>query len=358
MRLYIMVEPNFKNTSSCGAIYKGLKQALSKKRMKHTLVSSIGEIGYSEEQTFLIIVSTNIAFISNSVAVCDRMNFHPIILTPQLLHSLPGVYSDVTSDIRHSMRYLMSYLKKNGKERPALYGISDKSLPDVARRDRFLEKHILPTSAEDVYYNKTTLDDCFNLFKKKIDRYDSVICPNDYVAIHLVKSLKKINYPIKNIKIISHGQLLISARYHREIVSLSVGYENFGKAAITICEQLQNNPDLLYMSLSVKSRINPDVETQVEPIELNNAIDLENEGDAFYKDPDIKNMILIEKLLNSSDKIDLTILDMVLNGSSYEDISSACFLSMSATKYRVRRMVQSCNCYSKLQLTELIKKYI
>lgn len=357
MHLYIIVEPAFKTTSSCNIIFKGLKSILRKKRISHLTVSSVSEIT-EFDHAYLIIISNNMSFIHNLVAECDRAKVHPVILTPQLLHSLPGVYSDVTSDVRHSIRYLMSFLKKSKVTSPALYGISENSFPDMARRDRFLEKHILPTSEDAVFYNRTGLDDCFKNFFEHIKKYDCIICPNDYVAIHLIKKLKENGLSTDNFKLISYGQLLISAKYHPEIISISVGYEDFGKAAITICEELENNPELLYMSLSTKSKISGYESYSPEMLSPENSVFDVDGDDIFYKDPHIQNMILIEKLLTSSDKTDLLILDMVINGASYEDIANACFLSLSATKYRVRRMVQNCNCASKSEFIEMVQKYV
>lgn len=358
MRVFVMIETDFKITSSCGTMFAGVKNALRKKRVSYEIINDVTEIKTDNSQTFLIIVSTNMDFISNSVAYCDAISVHPIILTPYLPHSLTGVYSTVTADVRQSMRYIMSYLKNAGKSHPAIYGMSEFSFSDMARKEKFLEKHILPTSNEDVFYNKTTLDDCFEKFLLKIDEYDCVICPNDYVAIHFVNSLKSHNYPVEKFTIISYGQLMIASKFHPEIISISVGYENYGKAAVMICETLQNNPELLYMSLSIKNKINADEHTGDAKTLSDVVLSSANSKDIFYHDPDVKRMIVIEKLLNSCDSTDLEILDMLIKNASYEEISDACFLSVSTTKYRVRRMFNLCGCHSKTEFAQFIEKYI
>lgn len=45
----------------------------------------------------------------------------------------------------------------------------------------------------------------------------------------------------------------------------------------------------------------------------------------FYEDPHIKNMLLVEKLLTLCDATDMLILELVVEGCSYDDIANKTF---------------------------------
>ena len=142
MRLFVMVEPEFKNTTSCELIFKELKDNLRKKRITYQAVDSPLNIPTEKEKTFLLLISTNISLIAKTIAECEVKKIHPIVVSLQLLNSIPGIYSSVTPNIEHSMLRIMKFLKNNYKKSPALYGISVESAPDIARQNCFLQTHI------------------------------------------------------------------------------------------------------------------------------------------------------------------------------------------------------------------------
>ena len=358
MRLFVMVEPNFKKTASCELIFKEIKDNLRKKRIAYDVVDSIQNISAEKEKTFLFLISTNISLIAKTIAECEVKKIHPIVVSLQLLNSIRGIYSSVTPNIEHSMLRIMKFLTSNHKKAPALYGISVESAPDIARQNCFLQKHILPTAEKDVYHNKVGLDKCFEAFAANISDYDCVICTHNYAAIHLINKLKEAKFSLEDFIIVSYGQTLLASKFYPEIISMYVDNESLGKAAITILEQLQNNYDILHMNMSVKYAINSDSNILSETIAEYSDVSEQSVSDIFYEDPQIQNMLLVEKLLSVCDSTDTLILNSVLNGDSYEEISNKIFLSYSAVKYRVRNMIRLCYCITKGQFIEFIKRYI
>lgn len=353
-----MVEPKFENTSCCELIFKEVKNNLRKKRISYQLVDSPQEIETHKEKSFLFLIATNIVLIAKTIAECETKKIHPIVISLQLLDSIPGIYSSVTPNIDHSMLRIMKFLKNNGKTSPALYGISVKSAPDVARKNCFMQKHILPTSETDVYYNKLGLDECFQNFYANISNYDCVICTHNYAAIHLINNLKNFGSSFEDFTVLSYGQTYFVSKFYPEIITVYYDNERLGKAAIKILEELQNNNDILHINMSVKYCLNSETNIAYEPISENSDILQESAADIFYEDPQIQNMLLVENWLCSCDATDLLILDLVLNNFSYDEIANKTFLSHSAVKYRVRNMIQSCGCENKIQFINFMKTYI
>ena len=358
MQLYIMAEPKYENTTSCELVLKGLKDNLRKKRISYKVVDDIAKIEVGDKKTFLFLISTNKSFIAKTISKCETKKIHPIIISLQLINSIPGIYSSVTANIEHSMFKIMNYLKNIQKTQPALYGISVNSAPDVARQNCFLQKHILPTSENDVFYNHIGLDDCFNNFFANIEKYDCIICTNNYAAIHLINNLKERGCYNNDLTVISYGKTLLTTKFYPEIIPVYVSNESLGRTALTVFEQLQNDTDILHINASVKCDIFNESTVISEPFVETNDIFEESEPDIFYEDPYIQNMLLVEKLLSTCDATDALILDSVLSGDSYDEIANKSFLSNSAVKYRVKNMLQSCNCSTKSEFIHFMKKYM
>ena len=353
-----MVEANFKNTASCEIILKGLKENLRKKRITYVIIDDFSRINESDETSYLFLISTSKPHIAKTLRECQTKKVHPIVISLQPLDNISGIYSSVTPNIEHSMYSIMSFLKTQGKNSPALYGISVNSAPDISRKNCFLQKHILQTGDESIYFNLIGLDDCFNRFFMNINKYDSVICTNNYAAIHLIKNLKKHCFPIEKLSVIGYGKILTATKFYPEIVFVYVAYERFGKAAVTILEELQSNEEVLHINMSVRHIISNTLNDLPEPFEENVVVFEEDASDIFYEDVNIKNMLLVEKLLSICDATDMHILDLVLQGKAYDLIAAETFLSQSAVKYRVKNMLQICGCKSKSQFVSFIKEYL
>ena len=68
-----------------------------------------------------------------------------------------------------------------------------------------------------------------------LENYDSVICASDYAAISLVRRLQQDGYPIlEKLYLISYGNMALSQLMRPSITSISDGYEEFGRAALSI----------------------------------------------------------------------------------------------------------------------------
>ena len=66
-----MVEPNFKNTTTCELIFKEIKDNLRKKRIPYQVVDSPLNIPIEKGKTYLLLISTNISLIAKTIAECE-----------------------------------------------------------------------------------------------------------------------------------------------------------------------------------------------------------------------------------------------------------------------------------------------
>ena len=212
----------------------------------------------------------------------------------------------------------------------------------------------------DIYYNNGSLKDCFMDFYKNHTNYDCVICANDYAAISLIKNFKALGITPENLLTASYGNTLLSRRFS-EILTISMCYEEYGKAAVSICETLGKNPALLYINIAVKWKIGcrDDFTKNDMPdnIQIPLKGDEQHSDKLFYSDTELCEMILIENMLSLCDATDLKLLDLVSSGISYELAAEKCFISLNTVKYRIKKLMDICDISSKKTFLELLKKY-
>ena len=361
MQINILAEPAYAGSSWCRTILDGLTHELNRKRMEFQILRELPTDTVPDQNSYFILIASDLQWVTTAVMHCNSLKIHPIILSCQPRRPISGLYSYVTSDIPQSMRYLLSYLSKQGRHRPALYGINPASLPNLACKESFVETAEYPDANQHVYYNDESLKSCFEAFYPNISSYDCVICANDYAAVSLIRNLNLQQFSPKQLLIVSYGGTLLSAHFTAGLLSISMCYEEFGKAAITICETLSKNDALLYMNIAVKWKIRanktfqlPEFRGETQAEILSDAM-LGNQ--TFYRDQEIREMILIENMLHACDATDLQILNMILNGCSNEHIADVCFLSHNAVKYRIKKMMVLCDCDSKRKFINFLRTY-
>lgn len=355
MHLYLLAEPDFRETPAYLCIQKSLLDAIRWKKYTCHCLQSLSELPQGEAESFLLLTATNLHWITHVVGQCESFGVHPVLLSPQGVHqAVRGIYSEISCDVRHSMRDVLSYLAKKGCRAPAMYGVSPHSLPDLSRSDSFLQE--CPHAAtEDVYRNTVSLSDCFDRFFARIRHYDCVICANDYVAIQLIRTLRQRGEDPDRLLFVSYGSTLVARQFYPQLRSVSMCYEAFGRAALSVCELLCKNPALLHMSVCVKWQISHPLSTD-PPLRI--APPPAPAQDAFYQDRDVCNLMRIERILSECDETDLALLKKMCNDCSYEEIAEHLFLSLSTVKYRMKQLMQRGECESKKELQQLLQPYL
>lgn len=358
--IQILTEPAFEESSWGKAIFDGLFSALSKKKTVFEKIPDISHLAKTDEQHFLMLIGTDEKWLSYAISCCGEKKVHPIVLGIVPKNSLKGIFSTVTSDIGQSMYYLINHLKKSGKKAPALYGVNPASLSDSARKENFLAYAQEFADEEDIYYNNGSLTVCFEKFLKNIENYDCVICANDYAAISLIKNLQNNSIPTENLLTVSYGDTLLS-RGLESLLTLSMCYEEYGKAAISICETLAKNPALLYVNIAVKwkigNRANFTKNELPDTVQINQSSEHHFADEVFYSDSEMCEMILVENMLSVCDATDLKLLDLILKGNSYEKAAEKCYISHNTVKYRIKKLMDVCCTTSKKSFLSLVKKY-
>ncbi len=356
----ILVEPSYSRSIWCLNLLDGLTGEFKQKRVPFRQIASLDEAGPDDRYIYLI--GSDNAWVRAALAACNRMGIYPILLCNQAYHTFDADYSTVCSDVINSMRRLVELLRGRGHGRIALYGVNPQSVSDESRMDSYLAALGGEDGRRHVFFNSGSLENCFEQFMARAQQYDAVICANDFAAISLVRRLG-LRDPalLERLAIAGCADARLTQLYGSHILSVRVNFVEYGRAAVTLLENLRKNPYLSHIIMMIRwdfSLLDGAATPAPAAHRREKAPALPAEPDVFYDDRELNDMMLLEKLLDGCEDPDYDIIRLLLRGEPYEKIAETCFLTESAIKYRVKKMVRVCCVQGRKELTDLLRRYL
>lgn len=165
----------------------------------------------------------------------------------------------------------------------------------------------------------------------------------------------------KSLLIVSCADGWLSQFYEGRILAVKGNFAARAKAAVALLENLRKNPDLSHIIMTIRwdfSALQPGAEGPHAPPQGQSYPPLPWIQDAFYEDSELNEMMLVERLLRESTDLDRALLWHLLQGEPYQKISEKCFLTESAIKYRIKKMVELCRVEGRQQLVALLNEYL
>lgn len=348
----ILIDSKYSESLWCKSLYESLTERLRHKRIPFCEVfDNIGK-----ELDTIFIIASDLKWTISAITQLNQNGIKPILICNQTEKLSGCIYSCVCSDINASMKNLLDTLKTKDKSRIALYGINNDSIPDISRVDSLLNWRDEYFETMRIFNNNGSLQNCFNEFYSNIDEFDAAICANDFAAVSLVRNLEKTApEKLKDFHIISCAKTQISNYYINHILSLNMNFEQYGKAAVYIYNALKKHTYLSEMTVKVLWSLDSNI---VSENRKNFSLNLVSSSDTFYKDKELSEMLIVDKILNSTDDVERKIIDCLLNDNTYEQIAEHCFLTVSGVKYRINKIVSYSGAANKNQIINLFKKYI
>lgn len=341
--MYILAESDYSKTNWYKRILSPLKAQARRKRVQLFESENAGNLPEGEICAF--VMGGNEGWICETVRVLQSRGCHPILLNEIDDSHISGRFSRVKSDYRT----LMERVSLGG--RCAFYGMNPASVSDVARRAAFLDVH----PSGEVFQNCGSLWDCFSSFwiRHTDAQFDSVICANDFAAVSLLTYLKE-KGAADNVRITAQAQGTILS-YFPTVHTVSVDPVSLSAAAFEIADCIRAHPDFLGISVSVGFVCDGEDGKAQSGYQNTEAERISFADDAFYTDPQLSELLCIERLLSSADQTDLRILHLLSVGC--RDIAEEAFLSENGVKYRIKKMKQLCSVSSKKDIPVLLEKY-
>jgi len=357
MALYYCVESEYKNTPWCTETVEGLQAEIKRKKQTIYEVENILDIAESEEKSSVIIIGSLKSWISDRIGETRHKGMLPIVLSNSNVEYTRKNYSNVSSDVYGALHTAISTARGNGKPRIALYGINLNSASDSIRKKAFLK---FGGNKKDIYNNHGSLKGCFYSFLPSIDNYDTIICANDFVAASLVNRLKRQGYDLGRLYIISCSDGILLKNMSPSVTAFSRNFKAFGRAAISAHEMFTKNPEIAFSDIQIKYQLRVR-ETTPNLTEYTDAVELEPQEETstfnIYDDPELLEIMKVEKILRGGDSIDLQILRYVDQKQTYESIAEKLFISVSAVKYRLKNLCKIAEVSGIKELMSLVEKY-
>lgn len=350
MAIHVVIEPEYTASTWCDKIAQGIIT-----EAKHRKVSCFFQTGefISSGDDLIALIGNSPAWIQDTVNSMRHTQSAHLVLVSNTPYTLS--INSICTDLFQSMLDVLSYLQNDcKKEKIALYGINTASTTDLLKLRGF-------SQTDHVYYNNSNLRACFEEFYKNIDLYDAVICANDYAAVSLLQNLKSLApSQIQRLFLVSFSNLHISKRYMPSVTSVALDYYEYGRKTVDLYRILLKNPEISRGTLNIKSKIIPRETTANIPFSgsvcKNEIVNMMNND--FYEDREIKDLIILENLFSITNETDEKILNMLSYGFSYEHIAQELYMSVNGIKYRLNKLLETCQLENRRELLRIYKKLL
>ena len=272
-----------------------------------------------------------------------------------------GATGSVSFGIKKSMYNVLNCLVGARRSSVALFGGNEETHSDNVKAAEFLEvSHYfgLPTTINDIYKD-TSLLDCAKSFELSLKRYNAVVCTSDTAAIYLLKWLeeRQIKVP-KDMYLIGFGNSAAAEFISPSITTVENDFSLLGKQAVKLHQFLQKNTDVHSCAVSVDCEV---IERQSTGSLKFKKMHPQSRHDGsmplYDTDNDVLMILQTEELLRMWDDVDRSIIQGLLKDKTIVSIAENLFISVSAVKYRIKKMLTTANLQSKEELVKVIRKY-
>ncbi len=287
---------------------------------------------------------------------------------PLLVNADHGAFSEmmgpvgiVSFDLKKSVYNVLSYFLGAKRSKICFFGAQTDSVADDIKAEEFLRIASLwklPISYQDVY-RSGSIAECYNVFSKSIENYNAVFCSSDAAALYLVERCKEKGIRIpQDLAVIGCGDTRVCAKAQPAISTVKNDYVELGRQAVKLHQLLQKNTDINSASISVDCPLVLRSSTPgASNIRMYRHKMPENKVPGYVSDPELLSVLKAEELLKNFDDIDREISRGLKAGKTTAAIAEGLFISVSAAKYRIKKMLIMTDLKNKQELTNLIKKY-
>ena len=230
----------------------------------------------------------------------------------------------------------------------------------------------LPFTSEDLFCINKSFSECFEGFVEKRNNYDAIICPNDFIAVALMKKLLPIDSDyVKSHFIIGFMDSYISKLYHTPVTSVTYDIKAVLKAIQNIYRTLnRDRHSFNSINIQLPNLINVRDSTQNAPLAEGHCLykNLSNSRPplvfpdsidfSYEKDPEMNIILQIENMFEKINHIDFRIIYEILSGSTNKTISEKLFISQQTLQYHTSHIFSAVNAKTKSDFINIISSYV
>ncbi len=366
MRIPVLVEPNYRASVWAQQTIDGILKEAARKKYEAVLPEETDyrmidtDKLFGADKRLMIIVGTSISWVPETLEYFSRHAVGTILVSfnPPESSSMRGI---VRMDYVSAMQEILNYLTGCGRKSIALYGVNPNSSADAIKRECFERLNRTQENAVgNIFYNRASLAQCYADFKPNISQFDAVICANDIVAASLLRNFKTENVRVpEEMFMVSFGDSSLAQRMQPQMTSVSLEHEEMGRQAVRLFAFLYREDAATSVSLRVRSRMLVQASTafqkpQTEGLSFDASVITESTVN-FYADAEADALMRAECLLDGCDETDEAFLRGLAAGEPFERMGERLFLSASALRYRLKRLMGLAKCDTKEQLGQLLR---
>lgn len=311
---------------------------------------------------FVIVLGVDLVWLGNVIKQISSTEINIIIMNGNI--NIPySKISKINFNQKMIIKNSIEILQQKSRTHTALFGVQENDTSDASKADEFASL----VSQNDIYYTNTchNIADCFSNFFKNIEKYDSVICANDIIAIYLLSRLSELNITVPDkLHVIGNGNLRIGSYVSPTFTTASYNMGAMVEATVYILKSMIHFSAITNIDISLSSDIIERGSTGVDynspnssfryPYQLNNILGINEDCKIDEELMIIKN---IDRVLTMSSEVEISILSKLLAGSSYDNIAKDEIMSPDTIKYHIKKLYKNLNIHRHTELIELFDKY-
>ncbi len=345
-------------------------KALNQKRIPTKVIDDINDMSVlltDPEAVLLIPFSLNESM--DKALFYGNSNHIPIIAVHSAPYFAPQyIYSSI-HESRQMMSSLLLYLLKYGKRKIAFFGMN--SANDDYYKVLDLYNIYSDFSSDDIFFLEKTFNSLYDKFIPRMYDYDAIICPNDFMAISLMKKFKNIDPDyFKKHFLIGFMDTFVSKFYHTPLTSITYSNEAVLKAVASMYRLLNQRRDI-YHSIDMRISNIFRIRSSTQNLPIDNfptffpSIASKRPPLAFPKDikdiyhnDELSIIIRIENMFENSTNLDFQIIYLFLIGKSNSDIRKKLLISNQTLLYHSSFLFKSLNVDTKQEFLDIVSQYV
>ena len=322
-----------------------------------TLVYDAEEI--TEPDTPVVIIGVDSEWLNLTL---DKLNLqrNKIILIHGIAHKDYEYVSHITSDQRGAVQKSINLLKEKERTRPAFFGVQKNDSSDITKALAFSE--CFPP--EYVYYVESSVEECFERLHKELERYDSIICSNDIMAIYLIARFRALGISVpERLYLIGNGNLWLSSHVTPTLTTVSYNHEVTARLALQMCENLCDFENLGSINISVSTQLVQRGSTGALSTFQSFDSQAPHKRGAYMEYGseelcrELSEIVSLDRVLSTCSEDQIYVLRSWIAGDSVEGIAEKMFISPDTVKYHLKTLYKLLDIHSKNELTELVNRY-
>ena len=345
-----------------GAVHEAVKKELS---VEVSTDGSPGDLpAQDDERRIVVVIGYSTGWINETLTKLCEANIEPILVSVYM-YDLKREYSYVSFNTAEAMRTLVSYIHATGRQGIALFAVHRDTVGDRAKLNGFISgmrDNGMSFSREDIYC-RGMISECAERLYKNIKKYQAVMCTSDLIAVYLTMYLrgKGVRVP-EDINVTGFGNWKAIGAFSPSITRMYTDLTELGAQAVRLYIYMKNNPRALHSTAVIPCTLQTGESTDRVPEReigrFDAALSLsENQSPVYSSDPDIIELLKLEPLVRSTDRLDTEILRQICEDRSYAQVSEALNISESTIKYRLSKMQRICGAHDRAELLGFVRKY-